>query len=81
MSINSSLSQIAGGIAGVCAGFIVYQPTKHSPLQNYNVLGFVTTAMVLICLYMVYRVSILVKRKHSEEKTITVELQPEILEM
>ena len=81
MSINASLSQIAGGIAGVCAGFIVYQPGKHSPLQNYNVLGFVTSGVILLCLYLVYRVSVLVKSRQAEEKPITVDLQPEMVEM
>ena len=41
MAITSSLQQIAGGIAAVAAGFIVHQETKTSPLENYDILGYV----------------------------------------
>ncbi|SJZ88566.1 MFS transporter [Sediminibacterium ginsengisoli] len=61
MSINSSLQSMAGGIAAVCAGLIVYQPTKSSPLEHYDTLGFVVSAVVVVCAFFVYRVSRLVK--------------------
>src|SRR6187549_3297393 len=41
MSINSSLQQIAGGIAAAVGGMIVIQKTKTSPLEHYDVLGYV----------------------------------------
>lgn len=63
MSINSSLQQMAGGIAAVCAGFIVTQQSKTSPIEHYNILGYVVAAIILICLFFVYRVSVLVKNK------------------
>ncbi|RCH55594.1 MFS transporter [Mucilaginibacter hurinus] len=65
MSINSSLQQMAGGIAAVCAGLIVSQPHKSAPLKNYDILGWVVTAAILLCLYFVYRVSQMVKNKAS----------------
>ncbi|RYZ92493.1 MAG: MFS transporter, partial [Sphingobacteriaceae bacterium] len=65
MSINSSLQQMAGGIAAVCAGLIVSQPHKSAPLQHYDILGYVVTAAILACLYFVYRVSEMVKSKAS----------------
>ena len=61
MSINSSLQSMAGGIAAVCAGLIVYQPTKSSPLQHYDTLGYVVSGVVVVCAFFVYRVSRLVK--------------------
>lgn len=61
MSINSSLQSMAGGIAAVCAGLIVYQPTKSSPLQHYDTLGYVVSGVVIVCAFFVYRVSKLVK--------------------
>ncbi|MBC7696032.1 MAG: MFS transporter [Burkholderiales bacterium] len=67
MSINSSLQQIAGGIAAAIGGIIVVQKNKFSPLENYNILGVVITILTLIAIYMVYRVSKLIKsRLHKE---------------
>lgn len=61
MSINSSLQQIAGGIAAAVGGMIVVQKTKYSPLEHYNTLGYVIVILSMICVYMVYRVSIMIK--------------------
>ncbi|SHG60891.1 MFS transporter [Pedobacter caeni] len=66
MSVNSSLQQVAGGIAALCAGLIVTQETKSSPLQHYDTLGLVVSVMVLICGIFVYRVSVMVKKKEQE---------------
>ncbi|MDF2449788.1 MAG: transporter [Bacteroidota bacterium] len=67
MSINSSLQQIAGGIAAAIGGMIVVQKDKYSPLENYNILGIVITILTLIAIYMVYRVSKLIKaRMHKD---------------
>jgi predicted MFS family arabinose efflux permease len=67
MSINSSLQQIAGGIAAAVGGMIVVQKDKYSPLENYNTLGIVITILTLIAIYMVYRVSKLIKaRMHKD---------------
>ena len=61
MSINSSLQQMAGGFAAICAGLIVTQPTKHSPLQHYNTLGYVVSLVIVICAFLVFRVYKMVK--------------------
>lgn len=66
MSVNSSLQQVAGGIAALCAGLIVTQETKSSPLQHYDTLGLVVSVMVLICGIFVYRVSVMVKKKEQQ---------------
>jgi Na+/melibiose symporter-like transporter len=63
MSFNGSLQQMAGGIAAVSAGLIVTQKTKTSPLENYPVLGIVVSVVILVCLFLVYRVSVMVKKK------------------
>lgn len=63
MSITSSLQQIAGGIAAVCAGFIVHQETKSSPLENYNILGYVIAAVTLLTVFLIWRVNQLAKLK------------------
>lgn len=63
MSINSSLQQLAGGIASIIGGMIVVQKTKFSPLEHYNTLGYVVLVFALINIFMLYRVSKLAKVK------------------
>jgi len=63
MSINSSLQQMAGGLAAIVAGFIVIKPDSNSPLQNFNIVGYIMVAFVALCVFLVYRVSELLKRK------------------
>ncbi len=67
MSINSSLQQISGGIAAIFAGMIVIQKDKYSPLQNYNLLGFVIVGISFIGIFLIYRVSQVVKAKMNEK--------------
>lgn len=57
MSINSSLQQMAGGFAAAVGGMIVFQKDKFSPVENYNVLGIIMSIIVLINIYVVFRVS------------------------
>lgn len=66
MSVNASLQQMAGGIAALCAGLIVSQKTKSSPLEHYDTLGIVVSVMIAVCAIFVYRVSVLVKKKEAK---------------
>lgn len=66
MSINSSLQQMAGGLAAVIAGLIVNQQTKTSPIEHYDILGYVVSAVILICIYFLWKVSELVKSKQQK---------------
>jgi hypothetical protein len=63
MSINSSLQQMAGGFAAMFAGLVVVQQTKTSPLEHFDILGFIMIGFILWCLYLVYRVSAIVRKK------------------
>src|SRR5205814_4859094 len=68
MSINSSLQQIAGGIAAGVGGLIVVQKIKTSPLQHYDTLGYVIVIIIITNIIMIYRVSNLIKtHKHTEK--------------
>jgi len=68
MSINSSLQQIAGGIAAGVGGMIVVQQTKTSPLQHYNTLGYLIVVIIIANIIQIYRVSNLIKaQKHSDK--------------
>lgn len=63
MSINSSLQQLAGGIASIIGGLIVVQQTKISPLEHYNTLGYVVVVFAILNIFMLQRVSKLAKVK------------------
>ncbi len=73
MSINSSLQQIAGGFAGGIGGLIVKQETPHSPLQHYNTLAYVIVFIILANIWMVYRVSKIVKGQQAIQVTPVVQ--------
>lgn len=67
MSINSSLQQIAGGIAAAVGGLIVVQKTKTSPLEHYDILGYLIVGITLISIWMVYRVYRLIESKRNQQ--------------
>ncbi|HEY0433207.1 MAG TPA: MFS transporter, partial [Chitinophagaceae bacterium] len=62
MSINASLSQIAGGIASAIAGLIVGR-TASGKLQHYDVLGFVVLGTMMITLVLMYLLNRQVMKK------------------
>ena len=66
MSVNSSLQQMAGGLAAIFAGLVVSQPSKTGPIENFNVLGFVMVGLILWCVYLMSRVSKIVKSKQAD---------------
>ncbi|NIJ54011.1 MFS transporter [Dyadobacter arcticus] len=55
MGINSSIQQIAGGIASLLAGFIVSE-TSTGFLENYPTLGNVVIFAVIITALLMYRI-------------------------
>lgn len=68
MSINASLQQISGGFAAAFAGMIVVQKDKNSPLQHYDTLGYIVIIVSVICIFLLYRVSAMIKNKLAEKK-------------
>jgi predicted MFS family arabinose efflux permease len=66
MSINASLQQIAGGIAAAVAGMIVVQKDKFSPLEHYNTLGYIIVVITVISVFLLHRVSVLIKGRTKE---------------
>jgi predicted MFS family arabinose efflux permease len=67
MSVNSSLQQIAGGVAAAVAGMIVIQKDKFSPLEHYNTLGYIISFITILSVYLLSRVSSLIKRRAKED--------------
>ncbi len=70
MSINASLQQIAGGFAAAIGGMIVVQKDKFSPLEHYNTLGIIVAIITMIAIFMIYRVSQMVKRRSGDKIVI-----------
>lgn len=66
MSINSSLQQIAGGIAAIIGGKIVWQQSPSAPLMNFDILGYVVVAVILVNIYLTHRVHQYVASKNKE---------------
>ncbi len=67
MSVSSSLQPMAGGLGSAAAGMIVVQSSEDSPLQHFDVLGYALVAVIILCIYLVGRMSIGIQK--SSEKT------------
>lgn len=70
MSINSSLQQIAGGIAAAIGGLVIYQKDKNSPLEHYDSLGILVSVIVLINIFLVYRVHLIIKKRVAQSHNL-----------
>jgi len=77
MSVNASLQQIAGGVAAAVAGMIVSQKGKGTPLENYNIVGYVIVGISIISIFLMWRVNNLAKRK--TEPSITAQNKDQIV--
>lgn len=62
MGINSSVSQISGGIASAVAGLIIHQ-RPDGYLEHYPLLGYVVASSMVICVLLVWRISRAVKEQ------------------
>jgi predicted MFS family arabinose efflux permease len=56
MSINSSVQQISGGIAALCAGLIVVQQPGGA-FEHYDILGYVVTGTMIITMILIYPIN------------------------
>ena len=56
MSVNSSLQQMAGGIAALIGGWIVKQKNELSPLENFDLLGYLVVVVILLNIFFTFRV-------------------------
>ena len=51
-SFNSSFQQLGTGLASLLTGFIVTQNSANSPLEHYNVVGYLSILVLLICAWL-----------------------------
>jgi predicted MFS family arabinose efflux permease len=71
MSVNSSLQQIAGGVASVIAGMVIVQ-LPAGKLLHFNTLGYIVISIMAICAYCMVAINKQVLRKvhmQQNEKT------------
>lgn len=66
MSIQSSLQQIAGGIAATVAGLIVYQKSPAAPLEHYDMVGYVVSVCVLLTIVLMVYIDRYVRVKNKK---------------
>lgn len=71
MSVNSALTQMAGGLAAVVGGLIVHQKSEHAPVEHYDILAYVSVAVMFACIYFMVKVNRQVAAK-IHEKPATV---------
>ena len=69
MSINTSLQQIAGGIASIAAGLIVTSKGKGQPLEHYDMVAYVIVVISLISIWLMGRVNKIVEAKATKLPT------------
>lgn len=63
MSINSSIQQLAGGLAAALAGTIIKQPSHSAPIEHFALLGYVSVVIMLLGIWLMYRVSVMLKNR------------------
>ncbi|MEJ8802078.1 MFS transporter [Pontibacter sp. H249] len=62
MSIQSSIQQMAGGLASVVAGLIVVQ-TSNGKLEHYDLIGYTVVATTLLTVFTIYSIDKAIKQK------------------
>jgi hypothetical protein len=55
---------MAGGVAAMIGGKIVLQANENAPLERFDTLGFVLIAVIIVNIYLTYRVYSYVKSKN-----------------
>jgi predicted MFS family arabinose efflux permease len=56
MSVNSSLQQVAGGLASMIGGFVVIVHDK-APVEHFDRLGYILTFTTIVSVWMMYSIS------------------------
>jgi len=64
MSINSSLQQLAGGVAAMIGGLIVTQKSSIEPLERFDILGYVVVGVIVTNIFLTYRVYKIIKQRN-----------------
>jgi predicted MFS family arabinose efflux permease len=73
MSITSSLQQIAGGVAAVIAGWVIFQE-HDGKLLHFNILGYLCFSIMVVCGFLMYFINKRVLGKIHYQQTEKIEL-------
>lgn len=73
MNINSSIQQMAVGLASVAAGLIIVETPTHA-IKNYDITGYLSIAIILSCLFTGYRLNMALRKKEEGATTAGKEL-------
>jgi len=83
MGVNSSVQQIAGGVAAAIAGMIVIQ-TDSGKLERYDMLGYVVVGAIFVTIIMMYSINAYVLKKlahqSAEEKIVAAAVEAQLRE-
>ncbi|MFK8162190.1 MAG: MFS transporter [Lewinella sp.] len=67
MSLDASLQQLAGGVAAIAVGWIVFQATDGK-VQGYPILGGVVIGVMLMTIGLMYLVHLTIERESSDDQ-------------
>ncbi|MBK8518211.1 MAG: MFS transporter [Saprospiraceae bacterium] len=59
MSLNSCVQSLGSGVATLISGWITYSDDRYA-IHNYNILGYISIVLVLLCVGMAYRLDRLI---------------------
>ncbi|MEZ4954340.1 MAG: MFS transporter [Saprospiraceae bacterium] len=76
MGVNSSVAQIAGGIASALAGMIVFQ-TETGHIERYPVLGYIVAVTMIITMWMMHLINQDIIQRQKEEATTQLSVEGE----
>jgi predicted MFS family arabinose efflux permease len=66
MGVNSSVQQLAGGLASAISGLIVMQETPTSPVQQFNTVGYIVVGSMFCCVLLMFGINKYVKNKYAK---------------
>src|SRR5690606_27084712 len=64
MNINSALQQSRGGIASILGGIVLIEKEGNQGFEDFQLLGWITFASILLCILLMYRVNKIVEGKY-----------------
>jgi predicted MFS family arabinose efflux permease len=54
MSLNSCLQSLGTGVATLTSGWVTYSDANHK-IHHYSILGYISIALILLCIYYAYK--------------------------
>jgi MFS transporter, DHA1 family, inner membrane transport protein len=61
MSLNSCIQSLGSGLATLTSGWVTYSDSKYV-IHHYNILGYISIALILCCVFMAFRLDKLINK-------------------